>query len=327
MSLLSLKQFQELINTAIDYQPHRDRFDGEHPSAELFTGAGNIVNSIRLKFYIQDDGGTWDWTQIAKPQFIWDMKKIIAGTVIDDGMSNKNAHLACKSVNEIDDGVYFYESPNSILETVGQFSSEGLDFNKTIFNCWFRPELTINYSFGTLFDFKSDGYSRLKIMIGKVSDDKFYIRIYAITGIIVYDRIINGDGNVPFTYGKKYNLQVVFQNLSFKVIVNGSVLYSQTLTNNLAVTTNCTIKVGYLYKGEISYITLNAYYELNDYYLEAFWKYKYPLPRGPELVDLSDYFEQQGRDLLIEVGDINKAIENIRGQLYVKTNTVKLRDL
>jgi len=85
--------------------------------------------------------------------------------------------------------------------------------------------------------------------------------------------------------------------------------------------------IGWKYKGEISYMTLSCYYELDDHYIEAFWKYGYPLPRGPELVDLSDYFEQQGRNLLIEVGDIDKAIENIKGQLYVKTNSVKLRDL
>jgi hypothetical protein len=64
---------------------------------------------------------------------------------------------------------------------------------------------------------------------------------------------------------------------------------------------------------------------LSDETIKAYWKYGYPLPRKPEMVDLSDYFETQGKNLLLDIGNISKAIENLKGQLYVKTNTVKLR--
>jgi hypothetical protein len=330
MSLLSLKQFQELINTALEYQPHRDRFDGEHPSAEIFTGAGNVVNAIRLKFYVQDDGGTWDNITIIKPQFLWDMKKLMAGTVIDDGIANRNAHLTATSISETDDGLNFYEIPTSKLVHNVDILNDGLNFNNTIFNCWFRPSQIQRYPFGALFIMESNGLGKLGIVISTdtTNSERFTIRVMSqLTDSIVFDHIINGTQVMPFIWDQKYNLIVSMQNAYIKVFVNGHLLRDMPLPTNLVVNSSVGFTFGMDYRGEISYATLSCYWWHDDNFLNSFWKYGYPLPRGPELVDLSDYFEQKGKNLLIDVGDINKAIENIRGQLYVKTNTVKLRDL
>ena len=238
MALLSLKQFQELIDTAIEYQPHRDRFTGQHPSAELFTGAGNVVNAIRLKFYVQDDGGTWDWTEIAKPQFIWDMKKIMASSVIDDGMANRNAHLATYSVNETDDGLRFYETIDSKLLSPEGILNEGLDFTKSTFNCWFRPSKNNLESEGLMFTMISKDVYKIAILIGtdQSNSDKFYIRVYArLTDTLDFDHVINDSQSIPFEWEKKYNLQVVIQNSNLQVIVNGQRVRNMPLSSNLIV--------------------------------------------------------------------------------------------
>lgn len=334
MSLLSLKQFQELINTALEYQPRRDKFDGEHPSAEIFTGAGNIVNAIRLKFYVQDDGGTWDNITIIKPQFIWDMKKIMAGSVIDDGVANKNAHLTVSSISETDDGLNFYGVNTSYASNIGPILTSGLNMENTILNIWFRPYENINNTLGYLFMLFSINLTTIRFYLGiktdPVNSERFQIRIFSAlrtSPFYILDRIISGTSSLQFEWKKLYNVQISLQGTTFKIIVNGRQVHTETLTYAFEAPERIAIFVGSLYKGEISYATLSCYAWHDDNFLNSFWKYRYPLPRGPELVDLSDYFEQKGKNLLIDVGDINKAIENIRGQLYVKTNTVKLRDL
>jgi len=337
MALLSLKQFQELIDSSLNYNPRRDRLTGEHPSGEIETGAGNTINSLRLKFLIEDDGGLWDGIEIVKPEFIWDMKKIVASSIIDVGAAHKNANLSIQNVSESDDGLVFHEMSSSRL--VGDLiPTTDLNFNNTVLNIWFRPYKNKIYDFGYLFILfnRVQPYNyifpRIMISIGldPANSGRFCLRVYIMINdspFIIIDKIITGDNVVSLLWEKKYNCQVVIQNFILKVIINGHSFYETSMSHNLSLSYHLLPMIGANYNGEISYISLSANGLLIDSQISSFWKMGYPLPRDKEYVDLSDYFETNGRNLLIEARNIDKAIENLKGQLYVKSNTVKLKDI
>lgn len=331
MAIVSLGQFKEMIAEALEYNPRRGRLTGDHMSAELFEGAGNTVHGLRVKFYLEDDGGTWDGTTIAKPTFIWDMLKISAGSIIDDGY--KRADLLVHSASETDDGLYFYESNNSYLGVLSgevQVSTAGLHLDKSVFNCWFTPYEYQQYIIGGLLGINSGQAPKVYISVrsdNAASGQDFSISVFIKASEGDVHKVVQGTSNMPLMWGKKYNLIVEFGGSTLRIRVNGVTLFEASYVDTTpAVGSEINFVVGYRFRGEISYMTLYAnQWVLNETLKKAFFLQGYPLPRGPELVDLSDQFEIRGKNLLIDVNNIDKAIENFKGQLYVKTNTVKLR--
>jgi len=331
MSIVSMSQFKGIIEGALQYDPRRDRLTHDSMSGELFEGVGNTINAVRLKFLIEDDGGTWDGVTIAKPSFIWDLVKISAQSVIDDGPKRADLHIY--TARETDDGLEFLETNKSYIGDLSgdiSISVSDLNWKNTVFSCWFTPEELQSYQDGTIISAHKSG--SVKFYAGIHSDlenpTNFGIRVYISTLPTenIIDRIVYGTSVMPLVWGKKYHLTVVAGESRLAVIINGVTLYDEVHNAIPDISNDLSFIIGYRYKGEISYMTLYAnQWFLSDTTIEAYWKYGYPLPRKPEMVDLSDYFETKGKNLLLDVGNISKAIENLKGQLYVKTNTVKLR--
>lgn len=325
MSIVSIAEFQEIIRSAFDYYPYKERNQNEHPSGELYQSGGNTINSIKLKFLIEDDGGNWDDLLLVKPQIIYDFKKIIAGSIIDDG-SLKIDLAVTRPVKETDDGLEFYGTSESYIQSELKVIDD-LDFSKFILNCWFTPQY-VNNTGGVLFSIYDPDLTLFTVVI--MSDNlllgTFKILVFGrLTGGVTFAQFITSGPRTIFRYGKKTNLQVSFYNGDFQVRVNGETIVSDT-HNALDISGYKRIMIGSQYKGEISYISVNALWSLTDQQRINLWKFGYPLPRKKEYVDLSTYFHENGLNLLLDIGDINKTIENFRGQLFVRTNTIKMRN-
>lgn len=332
MSIVSMAQFKEIVETALEYDPRRGRLTHNHMSGEIYDGVGNTVHGVRLKFFVEDDGGTWDETTIAKPSFIWDMLKISARSVIDDGP--KRADLQIHTTRETDDGLEFLETTKSYIgDNIGSIliPTTGLDWKNTVFSCWFTPQRHLTHLNGTLINIYQTGSTRFYVgvqpeAVNPITNFSVRVVINTIPGQPSIDRIVTGTVIMPLLWDKKYHLSIVAGTSRLAFIVNGVNLYDEVHNATPNIDDSVSFLIGMKYRGEISYMTLYAEQEnLSDTLISAYWKYGYPLPRKKEMVDLSDYFETQGKNLLIDVQNINKAIENLKGQLYVKTNTVKLR--
>ncbi|MFV2014200.1 MAG: hypothetical protein ACC656_02130 [Candidatus Heimdallarchaeota archaeon] len=332
MSIVSASQFKELVESAI-YSPRRDRDKVGGVSAELYEGVGDRISNLRVKFYIEDDGGEWN-SDLLQPELNWDMKNVIAQSVADSGGANLNVSLNANNVRETDDGIEFFESTNSRLYSES-FSTSSLDFTKFACSIWFTPEKltgTEHANIVSLGDGSSVPNFSISIDPNPNYAEQFMLRIYMklSSATQAYQFTQTTEPNsTQWDWGNKFHLVVRIESTIVKVILNGETYRDVTTPGggNLSFGSNSDVIVGSGYRGEISYCSVRCgASSVTDTHLENFWKHKYPLPRGPELVDLSEYFEQDGRDLLLDVGNISKAIENLKGQLYVKSNTIKVRN-
>lgn len=335
MSFVSVAQYREVIQSLLDYipQPRENRHVSDSPSGELFTAGGDKITGLKLKFYIEDDGGTWASEGLIKPSFIWDMKKIAGGVIIDSGSYTTHLNLVPKNLRETDDGLYFLDSSQSYLSSQ-LFNNNFMENKNVLLNIWFTPSLKSQSENSVLFNLNSvsrdtngiRGYdSILRVDIIQESNNQQSLHI---SKLHTDGRIISFSSNIPIFTNNLNNLQLFATDGLITYLINGKIgtfaipggIGPEYLNNDYS-----NFEIGKGFKGEISYINYLVTTEsISNSVLLLQHKLRYPLPRSKQLVDLSDYFETKGKNLLINVGTISKSIENLRGQLYVKTNSIKV---
>lgn len=329
MPVISIQQFKEILED-YNYAPRHSRNTAGGQSAELFNRAGEKINNVKLKFLIQDDGGTWNDGTLIKPEFIWDFKKIIASHIVDNGAATNRLDLQIQNAKETADGIYFLSTESSLAINTDPYSLSGFNNSHVFFNAWFTPEYSL-YNNSSLFlftEYIEGSYlkgSLFSIRITPIDSTYFTIAFYSslTTGKI------NGLLSGPFKYGFKHNFQIYFDsaNSLAKLYVNGALKESITMDYPFYLPSKVFVSSGTLYKGEISYISMNfSSIPFSDTIIQNFYKFGYPLPRRKEYVDLSQEFEDHSRNLLIDMKTVDKAIENLKGQLYIKTNNITLKD-
>lgn len=324
MPVISVQQFKEALEQ-LNYAPRHSRNTKDSQAAELFNRGGEKINNIKLKFLIQDDGGTWDDGTIIRPDFIWDFKKIVSGYVIDNGIATNRLDLFLENVKQTDDGVYFLGHDTSYGKNDIAYSMAVFDNDYALFNIWFTPEYEAGG--GILFRLMVESRSVFTVSLSSIDTDYYTIGLRAkLTADDNFATSLPG----PFRFGYKQNIQVYFSSGDNKVYTyhNGKLITTTNISSGLFyAAANSYVITGQGYKGEISYITLNfSANPISDTIIKNFYLFQYPLPRKKEYVDLSQEFEKDARNLLIDVNSVEKAIESLKGQLYVKTNNITLKD-
>lgn len=328
MGYVSLSQFKELLRSVVEtpYEPRRRRDLQGGPSSELFTSESNQINQIRLKFYLEDDGGSWTDGTLVKPEFIWDMKKIVANSVVDDGGANKKAYLLASNIQEKSEGLAFFGLYNSYLQS-NTIDCSSLTTSNFILNLWFEPREFDVSTYGDifkLFDYQYGLMLNVRIVKDAMNSSKFRLNFLYRTSTSA-PALQLSEHLTEFYINRKYNLIISYQSGTLSVFINGEPLMSATRDALRSFgSQGAFFEVGRLYKGEVHYISLN-FSSATATQVQNLWKFKYPLPRKKELVDLSKNFENYGENLLIDAGEISKVLENIKGQFYVKTNNITLR--
>jgi hypothetical protein len=323
----TLNDFSEAIREAL-YNPRRDRITTDSPSAELNQGAGNTISGIKVKFYLEDDGGTWDDGNIIQPRIIWDMKKIVSTIIIDSGYnyyldgenitSIDHINLIPNNVNETPDGILFRGTITSYLaSTNSSISSEHLPTDEFLFNIWFKPE-SHSFTDNVLFDMFNGTNHDLMIKINGVTNETYRI------GITIRNETERQITDI-LSIDIRQHLMIFVDGTSLSVYLNGIVIYSDTLLGVLNWNNTFQIEIGKKYQGEISYISMNFEDDgtFTTEIIKNYFKFGYPLPRGKELVDLTD--PANNLNFFLDIGNIDKAIETVKGSLYMKTNTIKLK--
>ncbi|HLD98259.1 MAG TPA: hypothetical protein VI815_02955 [Candidatus Nanoarchaeia archaeon] len=323
-NFVSISQFKEAISQILEgdlSSPKRDRLTSVHQSAELFNATGDKITKLRLKFYIEDDGGDWTLDNLIKPNFIWDMKKIAGAAVIDSGNHAFHINLTSSNVKETTDGIKFIGKSKSFLvsSTIPNF----IDGSKTLINLWFKPELLGIGNTSSLFQISGQTAKQPTIFSINLIENGGLLNFgltYYQAGV-KYNKIYS-DTIIPNAYN---NIQLLIDtNLS--ILVNGSAFVDTlSISLNPLSFTNIILKFGENYFGEISYITLHINNNVTSAMMDYQYTMRYPLPRDSELVDLSDEFELRGKNLFIDAGSISKAIETIKGEFFIKSNDITLR--
>ncbi|MHA1931942.1 MAG: hypothetical protein ACW96X_05340, partial [Promethearchaeota archaeon] len=179
MAITSAQQFKRLIESAA-YSPRRDRDVSGGASAEMLEEGGDSIQSVRVKFYIEDDGAEWDST-LPHPEMVWDLKSISANSIVDSGNANKNVSLKTNNVKESDDGLEFFESENSRIYSEA-FPTSGLDFSEFCYSAWFTPLKLQTLTYGNLFAL-NDGTGApqfaVSLMQNENHSEQFQILFYA----------------------------------------------------------------------------------------------------------------------------------------------------
>src|SRR5690606_16344261 len=286
--------------------------------------AGNKISAIKVKFYLEDDGGSWDDGTILRPKFLWDMKRIVSNVIIDNGGHTAHADLFPHNVTETRDGLFFNGSQNSYLDSE-LISHSGLNDTGVLFNVWFTPS---SNQTGTIFESRGQSPSTANFRLGILQASTNLYRLFTnITTNTPTNLFVDIYTSKTFSLNEKRNVIVNINSNVIRIFIDGILVYTKTLpgTHTFYIPTNpIRYKVGELYKGEISYITVNFESStISDEIIYNFFRFGYPLPRSKELVDLTD--PTNGLDLYLDVGNINKAIEAIDGHLYMKSNSIKLR--
>lgn len=335
MAFTSVAQYKEIVQSLLDYihQPRENRHTNDSPAGELYTAGGDKITGLKLKFFIEDDGGTWDSEGLIKPSFIWDMKKIAGGSIIDSGNNTTHLNLSPHNLRETEDGLYFLDSENSFLESE-MFDNTSMANKNVALNIWFRPSLKNIVKTSTLFVLNAivrdshgnRGYTPIiKIDIHQDSNNLQTLHV---------SKLITGGYMQYYSSGIKLftedlnNFQFFASNSKLTYLINGKIGYitlPSYVSSSHQSSSYSQFTIGKGFKGEISYITYLITTEtISSTILLLQNKLRYPLPRSRQLVDLSDYFEVNGKDLLMNVGTISKSIENLRGQLFIKTNSIKV---
>jgi hypothetical protein len=320
-STVSIQQFREAILDVLGYNPRKERYTHDHQSAGLFNASGEKIAKINVKFFIQEDGGSWD--DLIKPEFIWDFKKINAGYVIDDGKNTTHLDLKANSAKETSDGIYFIGHQRSYLESRSLFNFNSLDRTYILFNAWFTPQYNTLSNPGQIISIQDSlGNIYFSVSLVNRSTTEYIIEC---TDYIGSTKSIRDIGET-LLFNFKQNIQIYYCSNTIKVYLNGNLIcnFSGGLLN---FENPSLVNFGQYYRGEISYITMNFNStEILTPIIQKMFKFKYPLPRQKEYVDLSEIFETNGKNLFIEAKSISKAIESIKGHLYMKTNSIKLRN-
>lgn len=324
MSFVSIDQFRELIQRTIDpeYIPRRGRNQKDHQSGELFTGGGDTINKIKVKFYLEDDGDTWDTTSLIKPQCIFDMKKISASFLVSEGLIGQNIKLKIYNALENYEGIKFLGLETSKILLVGTVDLTSLN-NYTVFSMWFEPNIVEEA--GQLFTISDSVNQLFRVAIAPANVRETFVLNYSFNDGTDTHTVPISSNSTSFNYDRKYHLIVSMQNGIHKVYLNGEKVLDTSLSNIVFGATNI-ISIGNTYKGTISYITLQGGgSEIQESVIKKYFKLGYPLPRNKEYVDLSSEIEKYGTNLLIEAKDIERVLESFKGQFYVKTNNIKVR--
>lgn len=437
MGILSYPQFLQAIQSALDYRPKRGRNQLDSPSGELFNSVGDKISGLKVKFYIKDDGGNWNDGTLVKPEFIWDMRKINSGFIIDNGSFIAHSNLLSMNVKETSEGLYFNGENNSFIRSIAPLDLSTVNTECSVFNNWIIPNnfstdealilsllidpdnrvlnetrylpdvenesppqvpgsilpvnpvtLTIlkegngevlvsNYlQIASGYQFNPESLVKLTAIpetgwefvlwegtssINRINPYKF--KIYADMEILAMFRRKTGISYITsnifslslvknnskfnfkvnlgehsiildddYNFDDKYNIIVRVEPLvstsNIDIFINGKNVYSSQLSGLIGYNSNnVKFEFGKDFKGEILYSTINFNDSLiNDTIIKNMYLFKYPLPRSQEYVDLSEEFKSNGRNLFIEARDISKSIENLKGQLYIKTNNIKLRN-
>lgn len=323
MPVISVQQFKDILEE-LNYAPRHARNTADSQSAELFNRSGEKINNVKLKFLIQEDGGTWGDGLLIKPEFIWDFKKLIAGYIVDNGNFVNRFDVFVNNAKDTNDGIYFTGNKSSYARNTTVFSTTGLNNNYVFFNGWFTPEYTSEP--GILMNITDGEFtSYFNVNIAPIDVNTYSVFVYSKTESGHSDVTIYG----PFTYGFKQNLQIYIDGINnlIKGYINGSLRFTETIDSDFYIPVSIYTTFGEFYKGEISYITINfSNVAISDTIIANFCKFQYPLPRKKEYVDLSQEFETNARNLLIDAKTVDKAIESLKGQLYIKTNNITLRD-
>lgn len=349
--VVSIAQFREAINNMAEYVPYRGRNIDQHAAAELYDDAGNRITGLKVKLYIQDDGGNWTRDGLIKPEFIWDTKKISGNSIVDSGNHTYHDNLLGSNVIEYDDGTYFLNKSNSHLKSQNLNDITTFNSKSLMFNIWFRIHEPIqDEEFGELLLFKINKHTADDDYSPKSSNGEGVLTVslgYDETNATFTPHITihNADGDAMISHSCRdikfndlnnlqfildYNIVGVNTGYTFNSFVNGFIEpeYTGTITTPV-YSGNYFIEMGTGFKGEIMYAALNIVDEATPLSTDMFEKqylFKYPLPRSKEWVDFSDDAEKKGQNLFIEASQISKVIENLRGQLFVKTNSIKVKD-
>jgi hypothetical protein len=333
MSVVTLSEFKDIISSMLHQDPRRDRLTEIHPSAELYDASGNTIVGLKIKFYIEDDGGDWDLDGLVKPEFIWDMIHIAGGVVVDSGKSTNHSPLLGSNCKDNSDGMYFIGSSSSSLKSNGaiQFTPSMSDY---VLNIWFSPEnndqisepteLVSLYSMTNriYYPFKSSTDNPIwSLKIRRIDDNFSNIYLWFMDNAANPRTIDLGRVQTNVLS----NLIIKFGESDGYYLLNGEMSNMIPMGTPLKPLYTGFFSFGEKYKGNINYVTLNIG-SLDSSILKKMHSFGYPLPRSKELVDLSDNLTRQGQDVFIEVGNLSKAIENLKGQLYVKSNSIKVRN-
>lgn len=328
MSFVSLSQFKELVQRAVDtpYDPKRGRFDHDHPAGELFTGGGDTIQNIRIKFLMEDDGSDWSDSDLVKPQYIWDMKKIASNYLIGDGTLGVNAKIEVKNGLTSEEGLTFLGHSKSYASQTSSSSLTNMG-TYTLINVWFQPQLHNGPSliYGLTNQDSTVSYAALIYIKHPTIANKFILYFAWRSTGGVDQSVALSESIVKYDIEQRYNLLVYIVGGVYKFYLNGELIRTLNHGTSLQIDATGKFHFGLNFKGEIVYFTMQGGTALSDTVLRNYWKFGYPLPRKKEFVDLSDNIESYGKNLLIDAKDIQRVLENVKGQFYVKTNNVKLR--
>jgi hypothetical protein len=341
-NLIGLGQFVEIAKDAVR-NPRGSRSVGLHPSAGLYEQEIDSVIGIRVKMLVEDDGGTWESDNIPKPAFIWDFKKIhSSGNLIDSGYFQTHFNLKPNNVGEVDEGLYFFGSQNSNLTSPNVINLSQFNNKKVLFNIWFKPKEN-QKEIGNLFSLSNwnnrdiiirDPDTRdslritgplLSVALHKNNDKGHFLKI----NFLNVEKLIN---NYNIENDFISNIVILADATFVKVFINNEIVYNSTMDLKTPLMNlfnrNFRVSFGEDYLGDINYAFLGSDNNYEDEIIpKKLFKFRYPLPRNKEYVDLTNQLDMIIDDILIDAGTITKSIENIQGNLFLKTNEVKIKNV